>query len=83
MNPDSQNPTDEPTQNSGMGDMPQAPTTGTGDDQGTTPMPPAGGDNGGSEAPAPEAPEETPAEGGEAPAAPAPEEGDKEDGGKW
>lgn len=80
MNQDSQNPTQEPDQNTGMGDMPQVPTTGTGDDQGAAPapMPPAGGDNGGEAPEAPEAPT-----GGDAPEAPAPEEGDKEDGGKW
>ena len=75
MNPDSQNPANEPEENGGM---PQAPTTGTGDDQTT---PPVGGGNDMPEAPeAPEAPEgeETPDEG-----APAPDESDKADGAKW
>ena len=43
MNPDSQNPTQEPDQNTGMNDMPQAPAAGTGDNQAPAPaMPPAG-----------------------------------------
>lgn len=72
MDPDSQTPTQEPEQNGGM---PQAPTTGAGDDQAPS-MPPA---DGGDDMPeAPEAPE-TP----EAPEAPAGDEGDKEDGAKW
>jgi hypothetical protein len=81
MNPDSQNPTNEPDQNTGMGDMPQAPTTGTGDDQGAAPMPPMGGDSGDNTPEAPETPE-APA-GGDTPEAPAADESDKDDGGKW
>lgn len=78
MNPDTQNPTQEPDQHDGMGDMPQAPTTGTGDDtQTSAPTMPAG-DNGEE---TPEAPE-TPA-GGDAPETPAPDESDKDDGAKW
>jgi hypothetical protein len=81
MNPDSQNPTDEPEENG----LPQAPTTGTGDDQTPAPAPQApAGDDGGSDMPeAPEAPEVPEAPAGDAPEAPAPVEGDKEDGAKW
>lgn len=77
MNPDSQNPTEEQDENG----LPQAPTTGTGDDQTPTPAPQApAGEDGGDMPEAPEAPE-VPA--GDAPEAPAPAEGDKEDGAKW
>lgn len=78
MNPDTQNPTQDPDQNGGMGDMPQAPTSGNGDSQAPAPTMPPAGDNGDDAPEAPEAPA-----GGDAPEAPAPDEGDKNDGAKW
>jgi hypothetical protein len=77
MNPDSQNPIEEPEENGGM---PQAPTTGAGNDQTPAPtptVPPEGDDEGDT----PEVPEAS--EGGGAPEAPAADESDKEDGAKW
>ena len=77
MNPDSQNPTQEPQENGGTNDMPQAPNTGSGDDQAPAPTTPPADDNGGDTTEGLEAPA------GDAPVAPAPDEGDKDDGAKW